>query len=86
MIHHIKIAANQSECCANSLREALNTATATESIYLLTLIERAATLRRDLNHLAECIEADNKTELAIDAEAVKLCKDVRREISERSVK
>jgi hypothetical protein len=79
----IKTAANRAAECGEWLQAALSKSTRTESIYLLTLIDLAATLRRDLNHLAECIEADNKSALAIDAEAVKLCKDVRREISER---
>jgi len=56
----IKTAANRACECGEWLQAALNKSTSTESIYLLALIERAATLRRDLNHLAECIEADNK--------------------------
>jgi hypothetical protein len=56
----IKTAAYRAHECGEWLQAALNKSTSTESIYLLTLIDRAATLHRDLNHFAECIEADSK--------------------------
>jgi len=54
-------AADSAAFVRNDLREALSGASATESLILLPLIERAATLKRDIEALQAARESDAAT-------------------------
>ena len=53
-------AANDAGFLRQELREALNTATATEALLILPLIERASILRRDIDALVAALNEDAK--------------------------